>query len=223
MKASRVAIVTGASRGLGQAIARRLAGLGLHVVGTSRQGTRLDGLDAQPLDVGDPQSVARLVGYVERELGRVDVLVNNAGVALDKFVPVMKMKPEVLDATLRTNLTGPVLCAQAFVPLMVRGGYGRIVNMSSQLGSLARMTGLTFAYRASKVALNALTRVLADELKDTNVLVNSVCPGWVRTELGGHDAPLSPEDAVDTAVWLATLPDDGPRGGFFQDRQPLPW
>jgi NAD(P)-dependent dehydrogenase (short-subunit alcohol dehydrogenase family) len=113
------------------------------------------------------------------------------------------------------------MVSQALVPLMQ--GSGRVVDVSSGMGQLAEMNGGYPGYRLSKAALNALTRILADELKGTGVKVNSVCPGWVRTDMGGADAPRTPEQGAETIVWLATLPDDGPTGGFFRDRQPIPW
>jgi len=125
--------------------------------------------------------------------------------------------------TLETNLIGPLLLAQALVPLLKRNGYGRIVNVSSGQGQLSDMGVGTPAYRVSKTALNALTRTLAAELKGSGILVNSMCPGWVRTDMGGAGAPRTVEQGADTAVWLATLPDDGPSGGFFRDRRPIPW
>jgi NAD(P)-dependent dehydrogenase (short-subunit alcohol dehydrogenase family) len=230
----RVAVVTGASRGIGFETARKLASEGLHVVVTARDpdaaseaARRLGGegrrISAQALDVTEAESVTALGRYLQSELGRVDVLVNNAGIALDKWVPTLTVEVDVLRATVETNVYGALRCCQTLVPLMRQRNYGRIVNLSSQLASLERMSAFTFAYRASKVALNALTRTLAGELKDSNILVNSVCPGWVRTQLGGDDAPRSAAEAALGVVWLATLADDGPRGGFFQDREPLPW
>jgi NAD(P)-dependent dehydrogenase (short-subunit alcohol dehydrogenase family) len=125
--------------------------------------------------------------------------------------------------TLETNLIGPLLLAQALVPLMKRNGYGRIVNVSSGQGQLSDMGVGTPAYRVSKTALNALTRTLAADLKGSGILVNSMCPGWVRTDMGGAGAPRTVEQGADTAVWLATLPDDGPSGGMFRDRRSIPW
>jgi len=133
--------------------------------------------------------------------------------------------------TLETNTFGPLLLSQACVPLMKRNRYGRIVNMSSSLGSLTEIANpdsihaqvRSPAYRMSKTLLNGITVLLAKELMGTNILVNSACPGWVRTQMGGERAPLSPEQGAETPVWLATLPDDGPTGGFFRDRQPIPW
>jgi NAD(P)-dependent dehydrogenase (short-subunit alcohol dehydrogenase family) len=118
---------------------------------------------------------------------------------------------------------GPLYLCRTFVPLMRQQNYGRVVNVSSGAGSITEMKGRTAAYKFSKVALNALTRIVADEVKGYNVKVNSMCPGWVRTDMGGPSAPRSVEEAADTIIWLATLADDGPTGGFFLDRQPISW
>lgn len=130
--------------------------------------------------------------------------------------------PVVRD-TLEVNLLGPWRLAQECVPLMRRRSYGRIVNLSSGLGSMAEMAASYSAYRVSKAGLNALTRILADELRGTNILVNAVCPGWVQTAMGGPNAPVPVDKGADTATWLATLPDGGPTGGFFRDRRLIPW
>ncbi|HYJ47786.1 MAG TPA: SDR family NAD(P)-dependent oxidoreductase, partial [Pyrinomonadaceae bacterium] len=122
-----------------------------------------------------------------------------------------------------TNTLGAWRMCQAFIPLLRRSAHGRVVNVSSESGSLASMGGGTPAYSVSKAALNALTRMLADELKSSGVLVNSVCPGWVATEMGGRDAPRSVEEGAASVVWAATIPDGGPTGGFFRDGEPLPW
>jgi NAD(P)-dependent dehydrogenase (short-subunit alcohol dehydrogenase family) len=150
--------------------------------------------------------------------------VNNAGILIDSYsTSIAELDLETLRWTLETNVIGAVGVTQALLALMRRHDYGRIVNMSSGLGQLCDMQAGTPAYRISKVALNALTRILAAELKDTHIKVNSMCPGWVRTDMGGPNAPRSVEEGADTAVWLARLPDDGPSGGFFRDRQPIPW
>lgn len=142
---------------------------------------------------------------------------------LDDQASVFKTRLDILDATLKTNFYGPLLLCQAFVPLMKRNKYGRIVNVSSGLGQLDSLGSGYPAYELSKAALNALTLSMARELRGTNVLINAMCPGWVRTDMGGWHAPRSVEEGADTVVWLATLPDGGPQGGFFRDRQPIPW
>ena len=235
MPSTRIAVVTGANRGLGREIARRLAAEGLTVVITSRDPAkgqtatadlRDQGLAVEyhALDVRDPQGVASLHGWLERRYGRLDVLVNNAGILIDPHsVSIAELDVETLKWTFETNVYGVLRVAQALLPLMRRNGYGRIVNMSSGLGQLADMQAGTPAYRMSKTALNAMTRILAAELKDNGIKVNCMCPGWVRTDMGGPNATRSVEEGAETAVWLATLPDDGPSGGFFRDRQPIPW
>lgn len=191
-----------------------------------------EGLDIlfQPLDVTTESSVAELGAYIHSRCGRVDILVNNAGVSLDGHgteeaggASVFNASLETLSATLKTNLYGPLLLAQELVPLMKQQHYGRIVNVSSGMGQLSDMEGKSPAYRISKTALNALTRILAAETRGFNILVNSVCPGWVRTDMGGPSAERTVEQGASGIVWAATLPDDGPSGGFFRDGQPIAW
>ena len=175
---------------------------------------------AVELDVGDQASVEAARERVESDPGRLDVLVNNAGVygAADGAATYdLARAHDVLE----TNTFGPWRLAQAFLPLLRRSDSARIVNVSSGAGQLAEMGGGYAAYRISKAGLNALTRILAVE--EPGILVNCLNPGWVRTDMGGPDAPRSVEEGADTAVWLATLPDDGPSGGFFADREPIPW
>ena len=230
----KVAIVTGGNRGIGLEIGRQLARRGLRVLLAARDrqrgeeaavALRDEGVDVHfhRLDVTDNTSVRRLVKYVADSLGRADALINNAAICVDRRLSAVEVDLAVVRQTMETNFYGPLRLCRLFVPLMKRHGYGRIVNVSSRMGSLHHMGGGTFAYRASKTALNALTRVLAADLRGTNVLVNSVDPGWVRTEMGGAHATRSVEEGADTAVWLATLPDDGPTGGFFRDRQRAEW
>jgi NAD(P)-dependent dehydrogenase (short-subunit alcohol dehydrogenase family) len=160
-----------------------------------------------------------LADWLAATHGRCDILVNNAGIVADpRGSRVLDSKLATYRETLDTNLLGPLLLAQALVPLMKKNRYGRIVNISSGQGQLADMGVGTPAYRISKTALNALTRTLAAELQGSGILVNSACPGWVRTDMGGPGAPRTVEQGADTPVWLATLPDGGPTGGFFRDR-----
>lgn len=230
----RTAVVTGANRGLGLETCRQLAELGYRVVLTSRDPAKGEraarklsegGLRVahRVLDVADPNSVRALKQAFEAERRGVDVLINNAAVVLDEDKSVVAVDPEVFPATLRTNLYGPLVLCQAFVPGMVRRGYGRVVNVSSGAGQLSSMKDYAPAYSVSKAALNALTRMFAAAARGANVLVNAADPGWVRTDMGGARAPRSIAQGADTIVWLATLPDGGPTGGFYHDRKPIPW
>jgi NAD(P)-dependent dehydrogenase (short-subunit alcohol dehydrogenase family) len=233
-QAERVAVVTGANRGLGRAIALGLAERGLHVVIAARDlrsaqamadelASRNLTASAHQLDVTDPASVARCFADVAKQLGRLDVLVNNAGIAIDRGQPAAQPDFEKIHATLDANLLGAWRCCAAAVPEMQRGGYGRIVNITSHLGSLATMSGTNVSYRVSKAALNALTRVLAAELEGTGIMVNAASPGRVNTRMAYGETDRTPEEAADTPIWLATLPADGPSGGLFYERRPLPW
>jgi NAD(P)-dependent dehydrogenase (short-subunit alcohol dehydrogenase family) len=233
---TRVALVTGANRGIGLEIARQLARLGLRVVVGAREAqsgeeaARLlageGDVVAEALDVCDDGSVRRAIDKVVERFGRLDALVNNAGILIDGSQTASAVRLEDVEATLDTNVLGAWRVSQAAIPLMRAQRYGRIVNLSSGMGMLADLRdsgGGWPAYRLSKTALNALTLLLAGELARENVLVNSADPGWVRTSMGGEGAPRSVEQGADTPVWLATLPDDGPTGGFFRDRRRIGW
>jgi NAD(P)-dependent dehydrogenase (short-subunit alcohol dehydrogenase family) len=232
----RVALVTGGNRGIGLEICRQLGRRGdIHVVLTARNEAkgkaaaarlRENGADVEfrGLDVTSEKDIRALVDWLAASHGRCDILVNNAGIVADpRGSRVLDSKLATYRETLDTNLLGPLLLAQALVPLMKKNRYGRIVNISSGQGQLADMGVGTPAYRISKTALNALTRTLAAELQGSGILVNSACPGWVRTDMGGPGAPRTVEQGADTPVWLATLPDGGPTGGFFRDRKPIAW
>jgi NAD(P)-dependent dehydrogenase (short-subunit alcohol dehydrogenase family) len=228
----RVALVSGGNRGIGREVAHQLAGRRYTVVVGSRDLARgeavaaeLDeGTVAHQLDVTDEDSITRCIAAIDEEFGRLDVLVNNAGIEGSGWsTDAVDVDLAEVREVLETNLFGAWRLAQAALPLMRRNGYGRIVNLSSGMGQLAEMGGHAPGYRVSKVSLNALTRMLNAELQDENILVNSCCPGWVRTDMGGPSARRSVEEGADTPVWLATLPDDGPRGAFFRNRDPIPW
>ncbi len=236
--AQRVAVVTGGNRGIGFEVCRQLARAGLRVVLAGRDPARAEeasrtlrgeGLDvvAHSLDVTRDENVSGLEQVLRDRYGRIDVLVNNAGISVDQERGIRSILDgqviEALRDTRETNLVGPMRLCRALVPCMKAAGYGRVVNVSSQLGSLSTMGTGYETYRITKTALNAFTRILAAEMRGTGVLVNSACPGWVRTDMGGPNAPRTPEQGADTIVWLATLPDDGPTGGYFQDRKPLAW
>lgn len=242
MGANRVALVTGGNKGIGREIARQLAKRGITVVIGSRDeargadaaaSLREEGADAHHvrLDVTKPGDVSALPGAIRERFGRLDILVNNAGIAHDMGIPPSQSSPDLIRGVFETNVVGPIAVAQALLPLLKESPAGRIVNLSSGLGSLARMSdpadpfyGLNLLpYNMSKTALNAFTVALAKELKETKIKVNSADPDWVRTDMGGPDATHSVEEGADTPVWLSTLPDDGPTGGFFHERKPVPW
>jgi len=221
----RSALVTGANRGIGLEVCRQLAARGWAVLLGSRdleKGRRaaaaLGGdVRAVELDVTRDGAAAR----ARKEIGPVDVLVNNAAVHYDTWQSVLSADWKIVREAFDTNVLGPWRLVQAFAPDMRRAGWGRIVNVSSEAGSLASMGAGTPAYSTTKAALNALTRVLAGELAGTGVLVNSVCPGWTATDMGGGGRPVA--EGAASVVWAATLPDGGPTGGFFRDGRALPW
>jgi len=174
------------------------------------------------LDVTDPASVTSAAQWTRQRYGKLDVLVNNAAITYDTWQRAVTADLAVVREAAETNLYGPWLMVQEFLPLLRTSDHPRIVNVSSEAASLAGMGGGTPAYTASKVALNALTRMLADELRRDRILVNAVCPGWVATDMGGPGGRPVAEGAA-SVVWAATLPDSGPTGGFFRDGRPLPW
>ena len=235
----RTAIVTGANRGLGREIARQLALLGYRVILTSRDeskgkqaleklkheiGAKISSdLIYHQLDVTNSGSITRLHDYVLSEYAGADVLVNNAAVLLDQCGRVLQTPLDIYRVTTETNVYGPLMLCQAFIPGMLQRNYGRVVNVSSGAGQVGDMINDMTAYRLSKIALNGLTLMLADSVQGSNVLVNAGCPGWLRTDMGGPDATRSIEEGAQGIVWLATLPDGGPHAGFFRDKRPIPW
>ncbi|WP_013630154.1 SDR family NAD(P)-dependent oxidoreductase [Rubinisphaera brasiliensis] len=227
----RTALVSGGNRGIGLAIVTAFAQQGNSVWLGSRdlsEGERVaaslreGGLDvtAVQLDLADALSIESAVNHVQGAGHPIDVLVNNAGVYHDR--PLLELTDAEIAESLSVHLTGPIRLIQALVPKMVSRGYGRIVNVSSGWGSFAEGLGGPGAYGITKAALNALTVRLANELPST-IKVNSMCPGWVRTRMGGSGATRTPEEGAKTAIWLATLPGDGPSGGFFRDEKPIEW
>ncbi len=234
MAGERVAVVTGGNKGIGREICRQLSAKGVRTILTARdvgrgraarEALEKSGSSAlfHQLDVTDSDSIGGLAAYVEKEFGRLDILVNNAAIRTDQGTAGENVSLDILREMMEANTYGVLAVCQRLVPLLKKSPGGRIVNVSSGLGSLANMGGGSPAYRITKTAVNAVTRILADELKSSGILVNSVHPGWVRTDMGGRNAAKSVEEGADTPVWLALLPDGGPTGGFFRDRKPMPW
>jgi NAD(P)-dependent dehydrogenase (short-subunit alcohol dehydrogenase family) len=225
------ALVTGANRGIGFEVCRQLALSGMQVILTGRDAgsvaaavgeLRSDGLEVvgEVLDVGSEASVVDCAARLEQQGRRIDVLVNNAGVYPhgDLLTSPTRTITEAMDV----NFFGALWTARAWMPEMNRRGYGRVVNVTSGYGSFAEGLEGPAAYAISKAALNALTVRLAQEARG-DVKVNAVCPGWVRTRMGGSGAPKTVKQGADTLIWLATLPADGPSGGLFRNRRPVPW
>jgi NAD(P)-dependent dehydrogenase (short-subunit alcohol dehydrogenase family) len=235
MAARRIAIVTGGNRGIGHEVARQLMRNDTYVVIGCRDIMKCEAAVAAlkklgpnvsgfTLDVADTHSVRRFVEHVLKHHGAPSILVNNAGVYPETTESrVVDTPTSVWRETLEINLFGAVRMCREVLPHMARLRYGRIVNISSGLGQLSHMGEGSPAYRTSKAALNALTRTLAAEVAGQGILDNSMSPGWVRTDMGGEEAPRSVEEGADTAVWLCLLPTNGPSGQFFRDRKPIPW
>ena len=231
MDNGRIALVSGGNRGIGLEVCRQLAERGYTVVMGSRDeergrvaAERLDG-DVIPhqLDVSDAGSVDRMAAFLEEEVGRLDILVNNAAISNDEGQRGVDADLDRVRESLEANLFGAWRLCEIAIPLMRRNGYGRIVNVSTGLAALEDMGGGSPGYRVSKTALNALTRILASELRGSGILVNAVNPGWVQTDMGGSGATRPVEEGAEALVWAATLPNNGPTGGFFRDRHPVPW
>lgn len=228
---NRVAMVTGANRGIGLEISRQLARAGARVLMVAREAAEgqeaVDRLTAEGLtvelrvaDLAQETDIERL--FAEHE-GPLHLLVNNAGV-IDQAVPTWEEAVADWDRVMTINLRAPFLMCRAFVPRMIQSGWGRIINVSSGMGTYGGgLDGGFAAYRVSKAGLNALTRNLAADLEAQPILVNAMCPGWVRTRMGGDRAPRTVEQGAQTARFLATLPDDGPRGLLFRDQEVIPW
>ena len=231
MENERVALVSGGNRGIGLEVCRQLAERGLTVVMGSRdaeQGRAAaaelpEGVIVHQLDVADPASVEGLARSVEDEFGRLDVLVNNAAISNDEGQSGVDADLDSVKEALEANLLGAWRLCKVAIPMMRRNGYGRIVNVSTGLASLEDMGGGSPGYRVSKTALNVLTRILASELRGSGILVNAVNPGWVQTDMGGSSATRTVEEGAEALVWAATLPNNGPNGGFFRDREPVAW
>ncbi|CAE78346.1 SDR family NAD(P)-dependent oxidoreductase [Bdellovibrio bacteriovorus] len=234
----KIAVVTGANRGLGLALSEALAQRGFKVLMAMRNpdkaqktlnGLTMKGLDVVPmkLDLSQEKSITDFVEVVKREYGFVDVLINNAGILIDSEdggnSSLFKTKASTLQKTFVTNTLGPFLLTQKIFPLMKQEGYGRIVNVSSGMAQLSEKQTASASYRISKTGLNMVTNLFASEVDGEDICVNSVSPGWVRTDMGGPHADRSVEQGIKGLLWAATLPKGGPNGGFFQDGEAINW
>ena len=230
-----IAIVTGANRGLGRGVVTGLAQLGIHVIATGRKMPELEevvnecrqmNLSAESFycDVTDESSINLLAEYTESSFSKLDILVNNAGLLPDRLYQTLPEIPiQNLHDAFNTNALGAYRMMLKFLPLLQKSQMARVVNVSSLAGQLSQMQGRLPAYRTSKAALNALTRVVAAEYSNEKLKINAVCPGWVKTAMGGRNAPLSVEEGAAGILWAATLGPDGPSGGFFTQQKPLDW
>ena len=229
-----IAVVTGANRGIGFEISRQLARRRVRVCLTARDAyagetaadeLRQEGLPVffQALDVTDDSTIEQLADVLEKQCGRLDILVNNAGIGARHDAPILEVTAEALLEAFHTNCFGALRVSQRLVPLLRRSTRGRIINISSGMGALTEMGSDLAAYRVSKTCLNAVTATLASELRASSIAVNAVCPGWVKTRMGGPNAPLSVEQGADTAVWLALDAPQDLSANFLRDRRVIPW
>lgn len=233
MAEQRIALVTGGNRGIGLEVCRQLAALGVKVILGSRDAAKGvaaarelsaagSPVEARQLDVSSAKSISECMNWV-RDLGRLDILVNNAGIMIEEGDADPLEELEIIRETMQTNVYGALLLTRLAIPIMKSRRYGRIVNLSSSMGSLTEMGAGYIAYRLSKAGINVVTRVVAAETEGMGILVNSVDPGWVRTAMGGSGATRTVEKGAETVVWLATLPDSGPTGAFFRDCKAIAW
>ena len=244
----KIALITGANKGLGLACVQLLSKKGYTTILTARNAkkgaTSLKQLKKEgykniffeELDVTKEKNIEKAVQNILKAHKRIDILINNAGIFLDEGDGIKDMPYTIeniplntIKKTMETNLYGPILLTQRILPLMKKQNFGRIVNVSSGMGQMTteanpRYSGGGFpSYRISKTALNAFTRNLSFEVKKQNILVNSVCPGWCRTDMGGKEATRSPEEGAEGIIWVATLPNNGPSGKLFRDKKEIPW
>lgn len=230
----KIAAVTGGNRGIGFQICRDIANKDLKVLLTARNSEKGaesakilqdEGLDVTfyELDVSSAESIDNFVSRVTKEFSRIDVLVNNAAIIPDARSSGLSVEIQELQVSLETNVYGIIQLSQKIIQLMIKNNYGRIINLSSGMGQFADMGSGYLAYRISKTAVNTITKVLANETDSYNIQINSVDPGWVKTEMGGAGASLSVEEGADTIVWLSTRPDNSPTGMFYKKREIISW
>lgn len=230
----KIALVTGGNRGIGYELVKQLALNGFKVILTSRdpemgydvtQKLKSSNLDVsfEVMDINNQESIREVAITVNELYGRIDVLINNAGVYLDESKKLVAMDPSILERTMATNFFGAYHVICSFIPLMEKHGYGRIINISSEYGALSEMSypGVG-SYKLSKLALNGLTQLVAGEING-DIKINAVDPGWVSSDMGGPSAPRTPKQAAESILWLATIGPEGPNGGFFKDGKQIDW
>ncbi|PRX54173.1 SDR family oxidoreductase [Flagellimonas meridianipacifica] len=230
---NKIALVTGANRGIGFAVAEGLLKEGITVIVTSRK--EKDGKVAverlstfgdviyHQLDVTDVSSIKSVFDFIKTKYGKLDILINNAGINYDTWQNVQNADLDEVRKTLETNTIGPWQTIQILLPILKKSQAARIVNVSSGSGSLSSQTGNTPGYSLSKLGLNGITLQFANSLRSQGILVNSVCPGWVRTDMGGSGATRSPEKGAETIIWASLLDSNGPTGKFLRDKRIIEW
>lgn len=229
---NKIALVTGANRGMGFAVSEKMAALNYHVIMVGRNDSALKektsqliaknlSVEAFHADMKEEKDTSKLIEFVTEKYGHLDALINNAGIYIQENI--FSSDENILRETMEVNTFAPFRLMKGFVPLMKKQGYGRVVNVSSGHGTIEGSSTSCPSYCVSKVSLNMLTKLFASEVSGTNVKVNSICPGWVRTDMGGASAPRSIEEGIKGTVWAATLEDDAPNGGFFRDGKPIDW
>ena len=218
----KTALITGVNRGLGLETCHQLIEKGISVIGTSRHhGIKIPNCDTFFMDVNDKQSIKSAIREIQNNHPKIDILINNAGIILDRMESVLSLSSDTLLTTLKTNLFAPLMVSQLLFPLLSSGG--RIINLSSLCGQLSVMDDWAPAYSISKTALNALTVQLAIPGLEKGISVNCMCPGWCKTDMGGSEAPRSPEEGASDIVWLALDAPQELTGKFFRDRQVSTW
>jgi NAD(P)-dependent dehydrogenase (short-subunit alcohol dehydrogenase family) len=227
---TKLALVTGGNKGIGFAICKGLLKAGFEVILAARSLDKakqaieqLQSSQVHPLvlDVADDHSIHQAVETVQHEFNQLDVLINNAGIYPDEGVNILTIDRDLLDRVMNTNTFGPIRIAQAFLSLLEKASASRIINVSSSYGALDGLSANVPSYCLSKLALNGAAIMLAEALQSKDIAVYAMCPGWVKTDMGGASAPRTPEQGADTAIWLATEASPKLSGKFFRDRQEI--
>lgn len=228
----KIALVTGANRGMGKAVSEKLASLDFHVIMVGRNENELlkaskatASSEAFIADLENENDIQKIINHVTVKFGVLDLLINNAGIYIDESKDQNNFgyKDSVMLKTLAVNTLAPFRLMKGLLPLMQKNGYGRVVNVSSGLGSFHGASANCLAYSVSKSSLNMLTKLFASEVDGKNLKINSICPGWVKTDMGGSGAPRTIEEGISGMIWAATLDEGGPNGGFFRDGKPIDW